>query len=691
MKPILSILFSALLLPAMAQLSCEEAQEITVGIYMTGTVDGEAPPLICAQNGDQNVTSGLWYTYTAEVDQNVQISTQIAPDNLDVDTRVHVYSGTCGDFTCLAGDDDSGSGPGYGYTSIVNFSMLAGETVYVVFDDRWDDSAFTFEVTASAFVPPPVSFTSVPVLNPNSVDGVVDMNGDNRDDMISVSWNTGEIFISYQNEDGSFTGVNLENNPAQYFPSWSLTAGDIDGNGYNDLIFGGGSGVSFMYANEDGTAYSEVSGPEYVFSQRGNCIDLNNDGNLDVFMCHDVEPNVYYINDGSGNLSFTQGATYPDGCQNDPVVDDEVIPGGLGIFCTGGNYGSIWIDYDSDGDSDLFIAKCRGGGSDAKINELHRNNGDGTFTLVSPELGLDDPVQTWSSAWGDFDNDGDFDVFIGASSSSDGMHKLLENNGDGTFTDITEGSGIDQLLSLGRENVTRDFDNDGYLDLLGAGGALLFNNGDMTFTEVDSPFGNGPTGDLNEDGFIDVVSGGSAWMNGGNENSYLVITPVGTESNLNGIGATIQVYAGDDVYMRQVQSGDGFAYMSSLNVHFGLGDHEAIDSVMISWPSGLVDVHIEPEINTHQVFEEGSSPLSVDQESTIDFLIYPNPAQEILFVDVPFRYANMNYSVFDVTGKLVDQGVVTSNAINISALESGAYVLSIMVDGKPASKKFLKD
>lgn len=80
-----------------------------------------------------------------------------------------------------------------------------------------------------------------------------------------------------------------------------------------------------------------------------------------------------------------------------------------------------------------FIAKCRGGNTTAKINELHRNNGDGTFTDVSISSNMADPIQTWSAAWNDFDNDGFLDAIVGASSFTDGNHKFMHNNGDGTF------------------------------------------------------------------------------------------------------------------------------------------------------------------------------------------------------------------------------------------------------------------
>src|SRR5690606_24641748 len=247
---------------------------------------------------------------------------------------------------------------------------------------------------------------------------------------------------------------------------------------FNDLLYGGGSGVTFFRSN-GGMSYTEISQGQYVFSQRSNFVDINNDGNLDAFVCHDVDPNVYYINDGAGNLTFHQGANASG------------VPSGLGLHPDGGNYGTIWIDFDNDHDSDLFIAKCRGGGSTAKINELWRNNGDGTFTNIAGDTGVNmaDAIQTWSSAWGDFNNDGFMDGFIGVNSFADGGHKLMLNDGDGTFTDVTASTGLSTFTHGGRENVAHDFDNDGFIDIA-SNGDLLINNGDMTFTIYPDVFPN---------------------------------------------------------------------------------------------------------------------------------------------------------------------------------------------------------
>jgi hypothetical protein len=146
-------------------------------------------------------------------------------------------------------------------------------------------------------------------------------------------------------------------------------------------------------------------------------------------------------------------------------------------------------------------------------------------------------------------------------------------------------------------------------------------------------------------------------------------------------------------FMRQVRSGDGFRYMSSLNAYFGLGQESEIDSVMITWPSGMIDVYYDVEVNTVQTFVEGDSPLSTEnlEEEIIDLLVYPNPASNVVFIDVPFPYAQMQYSIFDMSGKMVDIGVVNKNSINISELGTGAYIIRVDVDGKIAERKVVRE
>ncbi|HET8837637.1 MAG TPA: FG-GAP-like repeat-containing protein [Flavobacteriaceae bacterium] len=512
-----------------------------------------------------------------------------------------------------------------------------------------------------------VSFSSETLTTVGSNRAVVDMNGDFLDDVVSVTSNNINIF--YQEPASSamhFSEVNISTSNANYTPSWSLAAGDYDHNGFNDLLYAGSGGVTFMKANDTGTAYSETSGNDYVFCQRSNFADINNDGYLDAFVCHDIEPNVYYINDGNGNLIFQQG--------------------GLGDFPSGGNYGSVWIDYNNDRNLDLFIAKC-GGSEDRRTNQIFRNNGDGTYTEVGQSTNLADPIQTWSSAWGDYDNDGDMDVFVGAST---GNHKLMRNNGNETFTDVSSASGIWDLYETGIENATYDFDNDGNLDIA-SNGNILWGNGDLTFTISYNilSYDNGSFGDLNADGFIDSFSNDNIYWNNVNTNNWFTMNLIGIQSNANGIGARIELTTDSGTQIRDVRSGQGFRFMSTLNIHFGIGTNSSISSVIVYWPSGTIDVLQDPEINQAFNLTEGET-LDIEETKVTNLILYPNPASDRLHLSEFADLQNAVYTIFDITGKKVLNNKLTSSEIDVSKLSAGSYILRIENHGNIKTQKFFK-
>ncbi|PQB05416.1 FG-GAP-like repeat-containing protein [Aureitalea marina] len=507
---------------------------------------------------------------------------------------------------------------------------------------------------------------------------LVDMNGDHLDDIVGV--NTSLIKIFYQKAEGGFDEVEIATSAADNFPSWSLGAADYDGNGYTDLLYGGGNGVTFMRANDDGTAFTEISYPQFVFSQRSNFVDINMDGNLDAFVCHDVEPNVYYINDGSGELTYIQG--------------------GLGDFATGGNYGSVWVDYDNDRDMDLFIAKCNagGGGSEARrTNQMHTNNGDGTYTENAADLVLDDPMQTWSSAWGDFDNDGDMDAWVGASTFSEGFHRLMVNNGDNTFTDVIAGSGLEGFNVTGIENATLDFNNDGNLDIA-SNGSILLGNGDMTFT-IQSNIIRATTafGDVNNDGFIDCFAEqstntnvpGELRINNGNSNNWLKVATIGTDSNLDGIGARVEIVTPSGTQIRDVRSGEGFRFMSSMNTHFGIGTDTEITSVTIYWPSGNIDTYDDVPINDTLIATEKET-LGLEDTLVENLILYPNPTKDVLNLGLNGNMDNVIYTVFDINGKRVMNGRLDRSVLDVSSLISGNYFLRILQEGNIMTQRFVK-
>lgn len=410
----------------------------------------------------------------------------------------------------------------------------------------------------------------------------VDMNGDGLDDITRVS--AEGIYIDFQQPDGNFFHrfVPLD---VQALPIWSITAGDLDNDGLNDLVFGGSTNVSFVIARQNGEAYTETMMPGYIFSQRGTLFDIDLDGDLDAFVCRDDGQSQTFRNTGLGNMELDQS-----------LFNTSALPG---------SYSAIWTDYNIDGHTDLYLTKCLGSaipGHPARTNLLYRNNGNGTFTERGAEAGLNDNAQSWSTAFEDFDNDGDFDAFI---INHDEGNRLMKNDGSGVFTNIITGSGIDEFDLGAWENATGDFNNDGFVDIISElQNELNLNNGDMSFTGQSLPFRPGAIGDFNNDGFLDVTYRSQLWTNDGNDNHWFKLMLRGIESNRNGIGARIEIYGSWGVQTRELRSGQSYSPMNTLSVHFGIGQSETIDKLLVRWPGGEITEILNPVIDTtYQIAE----------------------------------------------------------------------------------------
>jgi hypothetical protein len=328
---------------------------------------------------------------------------------------------------------------------------------------------------------------------------------------------------------------------------------------------------------------------------------------------------------------------------------------------------------------DMFIAKC-GGSSERRENEMHVNNGDGTFTESGAALGLEDDMQTWSSAWADYDNDGDMDAWVGASALGDGFHRLMRNNGDGSFTDVIAASGLTGFTNTDIENQTYDFDNDGNADIV-SGGRILYGNGDLTFNVSDTNIGNGGFGDLNNDGFIDAKSFSGINFNNGNSNNWLKINTKGLQSNVDGLGTRVEITTATGTQIRDVRSGEGFRNMSSLNTHFGLGTSDIVETVVVYWPSGVIDTLEDVDVNQAVDLVEGSTLLGIaDNTTQDDFILYPNPALDVINFSASSLegYEDPIYTVFDMTGRRVLHGLIQSNSVDISQLAPGQYIMRVI-------------
>ncbi len=175
----------------------------------------------------------------------------------------------------------------------------------------------------------------------------------------------------------------------------------------------------------------------------------------------------------------------------------------------GWNYGCAWGDYDNDGNEDLFVVNNQSGSNN---NFLYRNLGDGTFEKIITGVIVNDGGSSYGCSWGDYDNDGNLDLFV---CNYNENNFLYHNNGDGTFTKITTGS----IVTDGGSSTCPawgDYDNDGFLDLYvcnrTSANFLYHNNGDGTFTRITT--GSIATenknssacawGDYDNDGYLDL-------------------------------------------------------------------------------------------------------------------------------------------------------------------------------------------
>ncbi|MFT3794009.1 FG-GAP-like repeat-containing protein [Flavobacterium sp.] len=657
---------------------CATATPVTAGVTTVTAVDGVNLNTTCSSITLQ----AEWYAYTPTQNFRVTVSSDL-PQNICKDTNFSVYTGSCsGTLNCLTSDDNSGIiecnvGNTNSFLSKKTFDVNAGTTYYIVWDSKWSAAGFDFQITEVPIVIPiTYNIQSIPTVNSAYNMCVVDMNGDGLDDLAGVSGNN--LRVHYQGAGGTFTYTDFPIAGTSNMPGWSMAAGDYNADGYTDLLLGSTNGLSFWESNATGTAYTSITPGQFIFCQRTNFSDLNNDGHLDAFSCHDVAPNCYYLNDGNGHLS----SFYQVG----------VTAGSMSLGSVGGNYATIFCDYDNDGDSDMFVSKCSG-----LPCELHRNDGNGVFTDISAVAGINIVPDSWSSAVGDFDNDGDMDIIVGANGSYPTVvyrnNLDLSNSTEEPFTDITVGSGFDLNSNSARDWITYDFDNDGNLDVLSSGNRIMFGKGDNTFELVNYPsMGVGAVGDLNNDGFLDIQmpSSGAIRYAVPNANKWIKIVPKGTTSNSQGIGARVEIYGSFGKRIRDIRSGEGFGYMSTLNAHFGIGTG-TIEKIIIKWPSGETDVIMNPPVNQTIEVIEGSSPLKTDEMVSQAFSIYPNPASDALYFTFNSSIQAKSAQVFDLNGREVLNTTIANDTISVKKLASGTYIVLVKdLSGRQYTQKFIK-
>jgi hypothetical protein len=428
----------------------------------------------------------------------------------------------------------------------------------------------------------------------------------------------------HNNGDGTFTDRTAKAGLSDQLGGLNLIQADYNNDGCMDvLVLRGGWEFpirrSLLRNNCDGT-FTDVTqqsglGEALAASQTAAWADIDNDGNLDLFIGNENAPSQLFRNKGDGTF--------------------EDISHAAGIDKTAFTKGVVAADYDQDGYPDFYLSNYSG------ANFLYHNNHNLTFTDVAKQAGVQAPYLSFATWFFDYDNDGWPDLFVtsyysftveqslrsylGLPFSAETL-KLYRNLHNGTFADVTAEVGLDKVFMPMGANFG-DVDNDGFLDLyLGMGQpsfadlmphVLLRNNAGKSFTDITASSGTGELhkghgiafADLERNGHEDILAeiGGSVpsdkhamrvFRNPGNNNDWINVHLTGVKSNRAAFGAQIKLTVEDDgasprTIYRTVGGSSSFG-ANPMEQHIGLGHAARILSLDIWWPAS----------NTHQHFSQ---------------------------------------------------------------------------------------
>lgn len=453
-----------------------------------------------------------------------------------------------------------------------------------------------------------------------------------------------------------FTDVTREAGVADTRHGLGVTVGDYDNDGDQDLYLNN-LGANLLFRNDGDGTFTDVTRQAGVGNGNrvgagATFLDIEGDGDLDLYVANYIkyaydqhvprtmrgfpvygsprdypaDPDTLYRNNGDG--------TFRDISLDSGIADQ--VGYGMGLIST---------DYDSDGDSDILI------GNDVGANFLWQNNGAGRFRDVGLLSGFAydraGTIQgTMGVDCGDFDGDGRLDIHV---TSYQGELATLYRNVNGVFVeDVTHatGAGLGTHAQVTWGNGFVDMDNDGDRDIFIACGhlydnvdrfsdqasyfarnMLLLNLGNGKFSNVSDLVGEGMKvrlssrgvglDDLDNDGDVDVVILNSRREptllrnDSSTDNHWIDIRLRGTKTNRDGVGARVEVVAGELVQVDEVHSGRGYQGHHGTRLHFGLGNEAKVDQVRVRWVGGGVETWKDLPSNQRLILTEGRENFDV--------------------------------------------------------------------------------
>lgn len=455
---------------------------------------------------------------------------------------------------------------------------------------------------------------------------------------------------------------------------WACAWGDYDSDGFVDLVITHPAGFVGLPALNNNLLKNDRTGnftritstdvtKEFQPFTVASWSDYDNDNDLDLF-----------IGTGPANgVSATDFIFQNELAETGNANLKKINSGPLATTLRDGQVWN-WIDYDNDGDLDVYITNWGGAHFPAGLpNDLYRNDG-GTFAKITNQTIALDRKVSLASIWEDFDNDGDLDCYV--ANDVNGLDSYYRNAGNGTFGSIVN---LSILSSQSKRSASAgDYDNDGRVDLvtIGPSSISLFHND----TE--------------------------------NSNNWISFSLEGKVSNRSAIGAKIRVKAniGGNSYwqMREISAQNSFNSQNDLRAHFGLGDAAQIDTLKVEWPSGQVDLASNISANSFYKFVEGEGIASTTDIGEVSDYIpsgysleqnYPNPFNPTTIITYTIPDASgafVSLKIYDILGNEIadlinEQKPEGRYQINFDAknLSSGIYYYQLIAGNFVQTKKLL--
>lgn len=459
------------------------------------------------------------------------------------------------------------------------------------------------------------------------------------------------------NKNGTFTDVTEKANLKRSGWASSVTVGDYDNDGFEDLFLTY-YGNNVLYRNRGNGAFEDVTA-KAGFPTNGvrwgsgaTFIDYDRDGKLDLFVANYLKFDVATAPEpGKGGNCVWKGIPVNCGPKGLPTDTNLLyrnngdgtftdVSEKSGVAKVTGRYSmtAIVTDFNNDGWQDIYVA-C-----DSTSSTLYRNNKDGTFTDVSLETGTayneDGNAQAGMGVTiGDYDNNGFPDIF--KTHFADDLPILYRNSGREFYEDASRLAGFDHTRYVQWGTGFADFDNDGLQDILTVTGnvypevekffkeyphrspRLLYQNlGNGRFKDVSAVSGAGITepkssrgaafGDFDNDGDMDalVMNMNEPPLLLRNDlkaaNNWLKIKLVGTKSNRSAIGSRITIKIGDKIQMQEMTAQTSYYSVNDPRLHFGLGVAKQADAIEIRWASGQIESIKNVAANQLITVKEGS-------------------------------------------------------------------------------------